>query len=464
LAARPQTRVSPRLAATGVIVAAAAISLALNFPGHLSYDSVVQLSEGRTGVYSGEHPPVMSWLLGLADALNHGAAVFVAFDIALIYVALAALVRLGSARSWLPAILAALLALTPQLLIYPAIVWKDVLFAGASIAGYACLAWAARRWSTPIWRWPLLAGTLSLLSLAALTRQNGAIVLPIAAVALIWIALKVGVSARRVAIQGLTFLAASSVIVLASSAALATRLDGSAGLSSAWETLQLYDLTSAVVRQPDVDLPVLRARDPGLETTIRTRAVTVYSPARVDTLEPAFGDLDGNDAAAHAVGAQWRDLIFHHPWLYLRVRAAAFDWVFLTPRPADCGLIETGVDGPAEEMRLAGLKPRQTAMDNALGDYALRFAGTPVFSHGAYAVVGLALLVWLLGRRRPADLAVAAILASAMTFAASFALISIACDYRYLYDLDLSVIAAALYAAASLEWPRAAAPIEPAPK
>jgi hypothetical protein len=40
-------------------------------------------------------------------------------------------------------------------------------------------------------------------------------------------------------------------------------------------------------------------------------------------------------------------------------------------------------------------------------------------------------------------------LASAMTFAASFAVISIACDYRYLYDLALAVIAAALYAVAT---------------
>ena len=47
-------------------------------------------------------------------------------------------------------------------------------------------------------------------------------------------------------------------------------------------------------------------------------------------------------------------------------------------------------------------------------------------------------------------------LASAFAFAASFAVISIACDYRYLYDLDLAVIAAALYATAGLGVPLAA--------
>jgi hypothetical protein len=63
--------------------------------------------------------------------------------------------------------------------------------------------------------------------------------------------------------------------------------------------------------------------------------------------------------------------------------------------------------------------------------------------------VGLGLLAFLLRRRSAPDMAVAAMLASTFTFAATFALISIACDYRYLYALDLTVIAAALYVAAS---------------
>jgi hypothetical protein len=63
--------------------------------------------------------------------------------------------------------------------------------------------------------------------------------------------------------------------------------------------------------------------------------------------------------------------------------------------------------------------------------------------------VGLVLLAGLLRRRRAPDIAVAAMLASAMAFALTFALISISCDYRYVYDLDLAVMAAALYAAAT---------------
>ena len=53
-------------------------------------------SEGRTGVYGTWHPPVMSWLLGLGDALLPGTGLFVLFDIVLAFGALLSLMRFGS--------------------------------------------------------------------------------------------------------------------------------------------------------------------------------------------------------------------------------------------------------------------------------------------------------------------------------------------------------------------------------
>jgi MYXO-CTERM domain-containing protein len=181
---------------------------------------------------------------------------------------------------------------------------------------------------------------------------------------------------------------------------------------------------------------------------VRTQGVADYSPIRVDSLEPMFERMDASASAPLA--AQWRELIARRPLLYLRVRAAAFRWVLLTPEPAACGLVFTGVDGPPEEMAAAGLRPRKSATDNALDGYATAFTSTPAFSHAAFGLTGLLLLFVLLRRRRPVDIAVAAMLGGGLAFAASFAVISIACDYRYLYDLDLAVIAAALYLAGGL--------------
>ena len=438
----------PRLIAALVIAAAWAACLAVNWPGHFTWDSVMQLAEGRRGLYSGQHPPVMSWLLGGADAVKPGAALYVALQSALVFGPLAAFVLIGRG-SWLAVLLAALFASFPQLAIYPAIVWKDVLFAGAACGGFACLAWAGAEWTRAARRWAWLAAAATLLAVATLARQNGVVALPFAAGAVWWIAARHG-DARRSLAQGGAFFAAAVVVVIAASAALDARVIGRDGVAEQWEHLQTYDIVGAMARDPRVQLGVLKTRAPKLEALLRDEGASAYSPSRIDTLaDPIFTETDGRPGFTGPLADQWRALILRHPLLYLRQRLAAFRWVLLTPKPSECVMAETGVDGDADALAAAGLTERETPRDRALADYAQAFTGTPVYSHALYGAAAIVFLVMLLRRRRDADIAVAAMLAGALAFAASFAVISIACDYRYLYFLDLSAIAAALYLAAS---------------
>ncbi len=441
-----------RLIAAMVIVAGAALSLGLNLPGHLSFDSVVQLSEGREGVYGlSGHPPVMSWLLGVADALMPGAALFVVFDTVLIGVSLVALVLLGGRASWLTLALCVGAMALPQVMIYPAIVWKDVLFAAAATAGFTALAGAARWWGRPAWRYGLLAAASLLIALAALTRQHGAIILPFAAMTVAWSAAVTpgGGNIRRAILHGLGILGASLVVVAIGFKALSPPNTGLATIAGGYAGVQAYDVVSAMAMAPEVPMKVLHARSPWLETLLRTKGVPAYSPVRADTLGPVLEEVGDHGGDGGALVAQWWAMVLHEPLLYARVRAKAFEWVLLTPSKTQCVLIYTGVDGPPDEMSNLGIQHRRTAHDRALAAYALGFARTPIYSHAVYGGVGLVLLGLLLLRRRPADMAVAAMLAAAMSFTLVFAVISIACDYRYIYDLDLSVIAAGLYCAAS---------------
>jgi hypothetical protein len=305
-----------------------------------------------------------------------------------------------------------------------------------------------------------LATALLLLSLAALVRQNGAIVLPFAAAAVGWIAAASGSNGKgRSWAHGLVFLGASAALIAGAATALNTRVEGPPTLKGQIQVLQTWDIVGAVTFEPHTDLTVFRSRAPWLERLLLTDGVAAYSPIRADTLEPVLDRTAGHPESAALIAAQWEDIVLKHPLLYLRVRARAFDLIYLTPSAKDCVLIYTGVDGPSEEMHSAGLARRGTARDRALGKYALGFASSPVCSHAAYGGLGLMLLIGLLVRRRPPDIAVAAMLASAITFALSFAVISISCDYRYLYALDLSVIAAALYASATWK----GGPVEPEP-
>jgi hypothetical protein len=435
--------VTARRATATLLIAGWALMLAMNAPGQLSYDSVTQLADGRAGLYNSWHPPVMAWLLGLFDSLVPGTFLFLLFQSLLVLGAFLALLWL-SPRGWMSVLVAAAIVLTPQWLLYQGEIWKDILFTGAALAGFAGLAWYART------RHPAaLIASGVLLTLAACARQNGLVLLPVAAVTLWLIARRQGrtgwtsgwISGWRYA---LAFLLATLALTAMVGFALSFRGDGGEGAGAELRLGQSYDLAGALARRPGLSLPL--ADDPGLESALRGRGRTLYSPLGNDPFaaDPAINHALANTpdgAVAHA----WRALVLEHPLLYLRVRWAAFAAVLLTPDPLICHFAVAGVTGPTALDSRLGLKPGLRPQDRALAAYARPFFATPVFSHLAWGALAIGLFVVLLKRGSPPDLAVAGLLAGALLFVLSFAVISIACDYRYLVFLDFAAMAASVY-------------------
>src|ERR1700743_95910 len=113
------------IAAAAILVAGWGVALALSWPGHLSFDSIVQLHDGRSGFYHSWHPPAMAWLLGVFDAIRPGAGLFITFDSLLLVLSLVALVWTRARVSWAAVAVALVLVPTPQFLLYQGIVWKD---------------------------------------------------------------------------------------------------------------------------------------------------------------------------------------------------------------------------------------------------------------------------------------------------------------------------------------------------
>ena len=148
-----------------------------------------------------------------------------------------------------------------------------------------------------------------------------------------------------------------------------------------------------------------------------------------------------------AANKQWFDLILKHPWLYLRVRWEDFRWVFATPVIDFCLPVYVGVDAPIEKMAPLRLDHRFVESDAQLNNYATWFFDTPAFRHWLYAGISLVLTGLFLWRRQPADIAIAGLQLAGIGFAASFFIISIACDYRYLYFTDLAALTGLIYAA-----------------
>jgi hypothetical protein len=152
-------------------------------------------------------------------------------------------------------------------------------------------------------------------------------------------------------------------------------------------------------------------------------------------------------------------LVLQHPALYLKVRWPVFHWVLAPPDLLQCHPDVVGVDGPKDVLNALGLKEQIRPQDRFLYFYVMRFVGTPILSHLLFAALAFGSLVLLLRRGQGSDIAIAGLMAGALIFALSFYVISIACDYRYLYFLDLAAMTGMLKLASGSE--RIASPGEP---
>jgi hypothetical protein len=437
-----------RIALAGGLLAV----LAANLPGHMTVDSVVALVEARTDVRQTWAPAVSSWLLRLFDSLVAGTGLYVTASATLLFVSLMSLTALRPRCSWLAVALAVLAIATPQVLIYQGIVWRDVLFANLTIAGFICIAHAASRWvERPIL--PLL-GALICLALAALVRQNGLILVVFAIGVLTWTARTGG---RRAGVAwGVGSLLAVAVLALTINqvAQPATALPG-LRTNAAALILKHYDIIGAKAHHPKLRMTAIAKADPTAAAYLEANANANYSAARVDRLD---ADETFRKTLWHvpdaAMNAQWIEVITGYPAAYVLQRGDVFRWVFLTPQIEACLPVTTGVEGPEGMLASLDIGSGRDVTDLKLLDYAKRFYRTPVFSHLTWAVVAAAVIALLARRRDPADWVFIALLGGTLAFVASFALISVACDYRYLYLLDLAAMVGLIYTALDPPWRR----------
>jgi hypothetical protein len=440
-------QITARSTLRAVLAAGLLVMLGANLPGHLSYDSVAQLYEGHFHVRETWGPALYALILGGFDRIIPGTALYVTASAVLFYGSLASLCDLRPRTHWLAVVVAAPIMLIPQVLIYQAIVWKDVAFANTAVAGLVCLAHAAKAWPNARRRWLFLAAAVVLLAIASQVRQNGIIAAIFAALALGWIA-----SGGRW-LRGAAW-AVGGLLAVVIAGQVLTKLSipphspPEAGVKTGLRIVQNYDLIGAAALDPTYRLEDMAAANPADTALIRERAHFDYSGRRVD-----FMDRDKvlSDALWRvpdaAVQKQWKNLILKDPALYLRVRWEDFRWVFAPPVIDWCLPVYVGVDAPVEKMAPLRLEHRFVESDAQLNNYASWFLDTPVYWHWFYAGISLVLAGLFVWRRQPADIAMAGLQLGGAAFAASFFIISIACDYRYLYFTDLAALTGLIYAA-----------------
>lgn len=405
------------------------------YPGYLSYDSVSQLLQARSGAYTGGHPPVMSALWGLLDRVMAGPLPMLLLQVTCALAGAFVILR----RTLTPraaAVAATLLLWAPPVAAVLAVIWKDAQMVGYLLLGAALLGSASRR--------TRLAG-LALLSLATAMRYNAlAITFPLVLWLFVW-----SPAHRRLARLAIAT-GAWLGITLAASLANRALTTPSATAGSLWhDTVALADITGTLRYAPDLPddhLRTLLAGTPLRATTgIQAITRTVQRPDHLDAATVlAFGsgvyapqlwlatwhvfDRPTTAAERAAVARAWRAIVLGHPRAYLTYR-----WFVTAERLHLGGAVPPAVYAwftDVLDKSGSGLRIEHAATPSRLQGLlqpAMQALGTGVLFRPAL-YLGLALVLLAISvRRRDA----CALLLSGLANEAALFVLAPTIDYRY---------------------------------
>ena len=397
-----------------------ALFLVYAFPGYMSSDSVLQLTEARSHVLSDAHPPFMAALWGVLDALVSGPILMLLLQGGLFLVGLQRLfARVLTPRA--AAVVACAVLLFPPVLTPMAVIWKDSQMAAFLIAGTAALLDPRRS---------VRLGGLALMAAGCAFRHNAfAAAVPVVGLLFVW----------RPDARGWRRYACSTLaaIVVVGSALGINRL---LTVKHQRLTPAFTDITGVLVftrDRTDDDLrTVLRGTPLHVTTNIQAAARAIYSPRNAWQVTRGEGRLfdDAKQPAQwEALDRAWKELVTGDWGAYLQSRWATFRellglsdedlmapvWNQFLEAPEQVGWIEHQA-GWSEAQRVLGLAFDWLAYD------------TPLFRPYLYVLIALALLA--LCRERLAF----ALLASGLLYELSFFPAAGTVDYRYSHWMILT--------------------------
>lgn len=428
-----------------ILVAGFLMVIAANMPGHLSNDSVRQLHEAHLQMRETWGPVVYAAILGFFDGIVPGTGLYLVCSVFLLFATLWGLMRLSGRVSWFAPVVALVFVSSPTVMLYQGIVWKDVLFSNLGVASFVLLAQIARARRAGSKPWLAIAAVIVTLAFAMQVRQNGGVIVLIAGLTLAWILRNLGWA--RAMTWGVGLIASVLLVSQGLSVLCTPARSQVEGLESqGFRSIFQYDILGTVAHDKSLRLSVIASHDPIKARNILTYAVPLYAPERIDfiSLDPR-GEGAIGAVPTDVLARQWMDLVTHHPQTYLAHRLDVFRATFMTPNIDSCIPIFVGVDGPKSELEDLRIPKGVDPADQKVYNYSSQFLDTPFFSHVAYGVIGTLSVSLLLFRRTGSDFAMIGLVVAGFAFASTFLLISIACDYRYIYFLDLASMVSLFY-------------------
>ena len=420
------------VAVAALIAAGYGLTLAIFYPGVMTYDAKFVYQDIASGVLGDWQSPVMTVLWGAIDPVAPGPAsmfLLIATSYWLGFGLLAFALACRSTRFalWLP-----LLALMPPAFIFVGIIWRDVLFATSWLLA-AAIAFAAAECGARL-RMSAQVLALALCAFGVLLRPNALIAAPVLAAYIVW---PTQMSFKRMAILFVPAVAGFFALVqVAYYGALgATR-------QHPLQSIMVFDLGGISHFAGQNAFPVTWSEP---ETALLLNGC--YQPTQWDIywrIEPCDFVMRKLERAEKLFGTPviteaWAQAVMRHPLAYLRHRAA-FMWNFLVR--SNLTMWVADVEHPSE-----------TVFPDRPAFVALVFLHdwlkpTPLFRTGAWLLVCIAVCGFAWRRRETPEGAFAfGVCGSAAVYVLSYFAVGVASDFRYGYWAVLAGIAGGVVAA-----------------
>lgn len=407
-----------RLAVAALIAAGYGLTLAVFYPGIMTYDAKFVYEDIAKGVLGDWQSPVMTVLWGAIDSIAPGPGSMFLLIATSYWLGFGLLALAVARRSSRLALLLLLLALTPPAFVFVGIIWRDVLFATTWLLA-AVIVFAAAEGDARF-RMLVKVLALALCALGVLLRPNALIAAPILAAYIAW---PTQMSWKRTAILFVPAMAGFFALVqLVYYGALgATR-------QHPLQSVMIFDLGGISHFTQQNQFPVTWSEP---ESALLLNSC--YQPTQWDIywrLEPCEFVMRKVEREERLFGSPviteaWARAILRHPLAYLRHRSA-FTWNFL--------------GGNNMTMWLADVeRPAQTVFPNRPAFASLVWMHdwlkpTPLFRAGSWLLVCIVVCGFAWRRRQTPEGAFAlGVCGSAAAYVLSFFAVGVASDFRYGY-------------------------------
>ncbi|MBV8757915.1 MAG: hypothetical protein JO257_11585 [Deltaproteobacteria bacterium] len=411
----------------GVLLLGFALAIVYAFPGYMSTDSVAQLIEARSGLFSDGHPPLMAAEWWVLDKIVPGPLPMLVLQLVVFEAGLYTLLR----RALLPkpaAWTTIAILLFPPVLTPLGVIWKDSQMAAFLVAGTAALLSPRLR---------VRLGGLGLLMAACAVRHNGvAAVLPLIAILFEWKPgmrplKRLGIVAATIAVTGAAAFGVTRI--LTTSHVKLTPVFSDVACTLAFSR----DMTDAEALTHLHSSPLASPHD--IQSHAR-RLCELQGAWRMTQGDDVFFTYPANDADWAALSTAWKDLVLGDPLAYLAyhchdfgrilevhdddVRAPVYNIFLEDPHQMPGTLHDASYSGIQE--RIGNVL--YWAADN-----------TPLFRPYLYAAIAVLLL--LLCCR---DRVTFALLASGLLYELSFFPVPAEPDYRYSHWMITTTVISAV--------------------